>query len=155
MITSLAEWSGGLVTTRQSSAVATTLPQLQSGMQAAATATNIQSMLLNDLRVVPSVRSSQEQGHYGIFNIMDTASNPRMSFTAQPEEQVTSASTTLSGAIFTSRPVSSSGAVTTGTFTETAALWGRNHSQCHHGKELPIDEFTGEDRQIIFDDWLP
>ena len=102
VITSLADWSAGLVTTRQSSAVAITLSRLQSGIQAAATATNIQSTLLNDLRVVPSVQSNQEQGHYGMSNIMDTASNPRMSFTAQPEEQVTSANTTLSGALFTS-----------------------------------------------------
>ena len=102
VITSLADWSAGLVTTRQSSTVATTLPRLQSGIQAAATATNIQSTLLNDLRVVPSVQSNQEQGQYEMSNIMDTASNPRMSFTAQPEEQVTSANTTLSGALFTS-----------------------------------------------------
>ena len=86
---------------------------------------------------------------------MDTASNPRMSFTAQPEEQVTSANTTLSGALFTSRLVSSAGAVTTGTFTATAAPWGRDHSQCRHGKAPSIDEFTGEDRRITFDDWLP
>ena len=51
---------------------------------------------------------------------MYTASNPRMSFTAQPEEQITSTSTTLSGALFTSRPVSSARAVTTGIFTVTA-----------------------------------
>ena len=130
VITSLADWSATLVTIRQSSAVATTLPRLQLGIQAAATATNIQSTLLNDLRVVPSVQSSQEQGHYGMSNIMVTASNPRMSFTAQPEEQVTSASTTLSGALSTSRPVSSAGAVTTGTFTATAAPWGRDQLQC-------------------------
>ena len=88
-------------------------------------------------------------------NIMDTTSNPRMSFTAQPEEQVTSASTTLSGALFTSRPVSSAGAVTTGIFTATSAPWGRDQSQCRCGKAPPIDEFTGKDRQITFDDWLP
>ena len=143
------------MTTRQSSAVATMLPRLQSGIQAAATATNIQSTLLNDLRVVPSVQSSQEQGDYRMSTIMDTASNPRMSFTAQPEEQVTSASTTLSGALFTSRLVSSAGAVTTGTSTATAAPWGRDQLQCRRGKAPPIDEFTGEDRRITFDDWLP
>ena len=116
------------MTTRQSSAVATTLPRLQSGIQAAATATNIQSTLLNDLRVVPSVQSSHEQGHYGMPNLMYTASNPRMSFTAQPEEQVTNASTTLSGALFTSRPVRSARAVNTGTFTVTATPWGPDQS---------------------------
>ena len=134
------------MTTRQSSAVATTLPRLQSGIQAAATATNISSTLLNNLRVVPTVRSSHEQGHYGMPNLMYTASNPRISFTAQPEEQVTSASTTLSGALFISRPVSSVGAVTTGTFTTTAAPWVPDQLQCCRGKAPPIDEFTGEDR---------
>ena len=54
---------------------------------------------------------------------MDTASNPRMSLTVQPEEQVTSTSTNLSGVLFASRPVSSAGAVTTGAFTATAAPW--------------------------------
>ena len=49
---------------------------------------------------------------------MDTASNPRMSFTVQLEEQVTCASTTLSG---TSRPIISARAVTTRTFTTTTA----------------------------------
>ena len=157
MITSLAEWSAGLVTTRQLSAVATILPRFQSGIQAAATATNIQSTLLDDLRVVPSVQSSHEQGHYGMSNLIDTASNPRKSFTAQPEEQVTSTGTTLSGALFTSRPVSSAGAVTTETFTATAARapWGCDQSQFRRGKAPPTDEFTGEDRQITFDDWLP
>ena len=76
-------------------------------MQAAATTTNIQSMLLNeyDPRVIPSVQSTQEQGHSGMSNLMDTASNTRMSFTVQPEEQVTNTLTTSSGALFTSRPV--------------------------------------------------
>ena len=46
-------------------------------------------------------------------SIMDTASNPRMSFTVQPEKQVTCASATLSGALFTSRPVISARAVKT------------------------------------------
>ena len=87
---------------------------------------------------------------------MDTASNPRISCAAQPEEQVTSASNTLSGALLTSRPVSSAGAVTTETFTATAAPWGRDQSQCRCcGKAPPIDKFTGEDRRITFDDWLP
>ena len=88
-------------------------------------------------------------------NLMVSASNPRMSFTIQPKEQVTSASTTLSGALFSSRPVSSAGEVTTGTFTTTAAPWSHDQSQCRHGKAPPIDEFTGEDRRITSDDWLP
>ena len=79
-------------------------------------------------------------------NLMDAASNPRMSFTAQPEEQVTSTSTTLSGALSTNRPVSSTGAVTTGTFTATAAPWAHDQSQCRRGKASPIDEFSGENR---------
>ena len=102
MITSLAERSEGLVTTRQPSAVATTLPRMQSRMQAATATTDIQSMLLNDPRVVPSFQSTQEQ-------------------------QVTSTNTSLSGALFTSRPVSSE-AITTGAFTATAAPWGRDQS---------------------------
>ena len=97
------------------------LPQLQPGIHAATTtATNVQPTLLSDLRVVPPVQSSQEQGYYGMSNLMDSASNPRMSFTIQPKEQITSASTTLSGALCTSRPVSSAGEVTTGTCTTTA-----------------------------------
>ena len=156
VITSLPEWSGGLVTTRQSTLAATMLPQLQPGIHAATTtATNIQPTLLSDLRVVPPIQSSQEQGYYGMSNLMDSASNPRMSFTIQPKEQVTSASTTLSSAFFTSRPVSSAGEVTTGTFTTTAAPWSHDQSQCCCGKAPPIDEFTGEDRWITFDDWLP
>ena len=47
------------------------------------------------------------------------------------------------------------GAIPTGTFTATAAPWGRDHSQYRRGKAPPIDEFTGEDRRITFDDWLP
>ena len=156
VITSLPEWSGGLVTTRQSTLAATMLPQLQPGIHAAtATATNIQPTLLSDLRVVPPVQSSQEQGYYGMSNLMDSASNPRMSFTIQPKEQVTSASTTLSGTLFTSRTVSSAGEVTTGTFTTTAAPWSHDQLQHRCGKAPPIDEFTGEDRRITFDDWLP
>ena len=62
------------------------LPQLQPGIHAAiTTATNIQSTLLSDLRVVPPVQPSQEQGHYGMPNLMESASNPRMSFTVQPD----------------------------------------------------------------------
>ena len=60
VITFLAEQSRGLVTTKHLNVVPTTLPLFQSGIQAATTATNIQSTLLNDLRVVPSVQSSQE-----------------------------------------------------------------------------------------------
>ena len=107
LVTSLAERSEGLVTTRQPNA-------------AAAATTDIQSMLLNDPRVIPSFQSAQEQ-------------------------QVTSTNTSLSGALFTTTPVSSE-AVSTGLFTATAAAWGRDQSQCCHGKAPPIDEFTGEDR---------
>ena len=67
-------------------------------------------------------------------NLMVSASNPMMSFTIQPKEQVTSASITLSGALFTSRPVSSAGEVTTGTFTTTAAPWNHDQSQCRRGE---------------------
>ena len=101
------------MTTRQPSVVATAIPQLQLGIHAAATttATNIQSTLPSDIRVVPPVLSSQEQGHYGMSNLIYTASNQRMSFTVQLEEQVTSVSTTSSGALFASG--SSAGVVTT------------------------------------------
>ena len=50
VITSLPEWRGGLVTTRQSTLAAIMLPQLQPGIHAATTtATNIQPTLLSDL----------------------------------------------------------------------------------------------------------
>ena len=88
-------------------------------------------------------------------NLIDTACNPRMCFTVQLKEQVTSASNNSSGALSTSKPVSSAGAVTTGTFTATAAPWGHDQSQCYCGKTSPVDEFTGEDMQITLDDWLP
>ena len=52
-------------------------------------------------------------------------------------------------------PISSAEAVTTGTFPATVAMWDSNQSQCHRGKAPPIDECTGEDSQITFDDWLP
>ena len=111
-------------------------------------------MLLSGLRVVPSVQSSQEQGLYGMSNLMDTANNPTMSLAVQPKEQVTSTTTILSGALITSRPFSSAGAVTTGTFTATAAPWGHDQSLYHCGKALPTNEIIGEDRRVTFDDWL-
>ena len=49
-------------------------------------------------------------------------------------------------------PISSVGTVTTGTFPATVAPWDSNQSQCHRGKVPPIDEFTGEDSRITFDD---
>ena len=104
----------------------------------ATTTSNTQSTLPSDLGVVPSVQTSREQDHCVL-----------------PEEQVTSVSTSLSSALFTSRPVSSARAATAGTFTATAAPWGSNQSQCRRGKAPPIDEFTGEDSRITFDDWLP
>ena len=97
-------------------------------------ATNIQPTLLSDLRVVPAVQPSQEQGHYGMSNLMDSASNPRIVLHFSLKEQVTSASTTLPGTLSTSRPVNSAEEVTTGMFTTTAVTWGRDQSQCHHGK---------------------
>ena len=51
--------------------------------------------------------------------------------------------------------MSSAGAATTEIFAATAAPWGSNQSQCHRGKAPPIEEFTSEDNQITFDDWLP
>ena len=135
-ISMIPKWSGGLGTTTQSGVVTTTLPLLPSGMYAMATTTNnTQSMLPSDLGVAPSVQTSREQGHC-----------------VQPEEQVTNVSTSLSSALFTSRPVSSAGAATTGTFTATAAPWGSKQSQCRRGKAPPIDEFTSEDSRITFDD---
>ena len=110
VITSLAERSEGLVITKQPNAVATMLPQMDSRMQAGAATTDIHSMLLNDPRVVPSFQPTQEQ-------------------------QVTSTSTSLSGAFLTSRPVSSE-AVTTEAFTATVAPWSHNQSQCCHGKAI-------------------
>ena len=52
-------------------------------------------------------------------------------------------------------PISSVGPVTTGIFPAMVAPWGSNQSQCRRGKAPPIDEFTGEDSWITFDDWLP
>ena len=52
-------------------------------------------------------------------------------------------------------PISSVGAVTTGTFPATVAPWESNQSRCRHGKASPIDEFTGEDSRITFNEWLP
>ena len=68
-----------------------------------------------------------------------------MSYSTQPEKQVTNVSTTLSGALFTSRPVHSAGAATTGILTATTTQWSSHQTQCRHGKAPPIDEFTGED----------
>ena len=60
-----------------------------------------------------------------------------MSSIIQPqlEEQVTSVTTALSNPFLT--PVRD------------------NQSQCRRGKAPPIDEFTGEDNRVTFDDWLP
>ena len=87
-------------------------------------------------------------------SLTDTTSNPRMSFTVQPEKQVTNVNTSLSSALFTSRPVNTAGAATTGTCTVTTAQWSSHQSQCCHGKAPPIDEFTSEDSRITFDDWV-
>ena len=78
-----------------------------------------------------------------------------MSLTVQPGGQVTNVSTSLTSAPFISRPVNSAGTAATGTFTVTAAPGGNNQSQCRRGKAPPIDEFTGKDSWITFDDWLP
>ena len=152
----LPEWSGDPLTTTQSGVVITTLPLLQSDIHAEATAaTNTQSKLWSDPRIVPSVQASRGQGHYGTSNQTDTASSPRMSLTVQPDGQVTNVSTSLTSAPFISRPINSAGTAATRTFTVTAAPGGNNQSQCRRGKAPPIDEFTGEDSRITFDDWLP
>jgi len=54
-------------------------------------------------------------------------------------------------------PVSSAGVIVTGTVVITAVttMLGDNQSSCCCGKVPPIDEFTGEDSQVPFDDWLP
>jgi len=61
----------------------------------------------------------------------------RMSFIIQPQlgVQITSVTTALSNPFLA--PVRD------------------NQSQCRRGKAPPIDEFTGEDSQVTFDDWLP
>ena len=66
-------------------------------------------------------------------------------------------STISSGPFLTSGPVNSTGVATAGTVANTAltALSGDNQSQCRHGKAPLIDEFTGKDSRVTFDDWLP
>ena len=78
VITAVPEWSRGSVATKQLGVVTTTLPLLQLAIHVAATtATNTQTMLPSDLRVVPSVQTSREQRHYGMSSLTDTTSNPR------------------------------------------------------------------------------
>jgi len=68
----------------------------------------------------------------------------------QSSKQVTNLSTSLTDALYVSRPVCSIGTTDRGKLT--------GDSYAHHprrGKAPPIDPFTAEDIGITFDDWLP
>ena len=111
-------WSGGFGTATRAEVVTTTLSTVPSRVCLASTTnTNTQSTLPSYLSIAPSVSTS------GMSYLTHSAINPRISHTTQPEKQVTNVSTTLSGAFFTSRPVHSAGAATTGTSTATTTQW--------------------------------
>jgi len=99
-------------------------------------------------RVLPSFQLDRECCH-GISNHQWVSANIQMKLA----EQVTSVSTTLSGSFLISRQVSASREATTETVANTSPS-GINKSQCWHGKAFPTDEFTGEDSQVLFDDWF-
>ena len=125
--TTIPTWSGGLGTTTQGEVVTATLPRVPSRVcLAATTSINTQPTLQSCSSIAPSVPTSVEQGHYGMSYLTPSAINPRMTHTIQPEKQVTNVSATLTGAFFTSIPVHSAGAATTGTLTATTAQWS-NH----------------------------
>ena len=68
----------------------------------------------------------------------------------QSSKQVTNLSTSVTDALYVSRPICSVGTTDCGKLT--------GDSYAHHpqrGKAPPIDPFTAEDIGITFDDWLP
>ena len=115
------------------------------------TTTNLSPHDVTSSKTNPFQRGSETQmvnsgGQAQSLGISDQGSTQQN----QSNQQVTNLSTSLTDALYVSRPICSVGTTDRGKLTGDS--YAHNPRQ---GKAPPTDPFTAEDRGMTFDDWLP
>ena len=115
------------------------------------TTTNLSTHDVTSSKTNPFQRGSETQmvnsgGQAQSLGISDQGSTQQN----QSNQQVTNLSTSLTDALYVSRPICSVGT------TDHGKLTGDSYAHNPQpGKAPPTDPFTAEDRGMTFDDWLP